>query len=315
MHVCRLALPDVLFAREVNVFLVKDDPITLIDTGPNTKDALDVLTRKLNKEGLSIEDIERVIITHSHPDHCGLLGEIQLASGAKVFVPNAIKAWIENYLVEWNVETLKIMKLLADYNVPRAYISAIMATARGRRKLATAAHVDAALVGGDLVEFSGFEFEVIHTPGHSHWCISLFEQKTRALFCGDLVIENVPIHPFMQPTAQAPEEWPNQIEMFQGSLATVRSHFPKLIYPGHGNPFTNPDDVIDKILQTFEEKQERILEIIKTGKTDLFQIGQRLNTSKTAPEQLVGLFETLNHLKRLTARGLVTEKDSSFSLS
>jgi len=67
------------YAREENgrehasssVTLIKDSKLNiLVDTGSNRK----LLMEKLSEEGLTCEDIDYIIITHTHLDHCLLIG-------------------------------------------------------------------------------------------------------------------------------------------------------------------------------------------------------------------------------------------------
>ncbi len=51
----------------------KDEALTLIDCGPNTKEAAESLSFQLKEHGVSAADIEQVVLTHHHADHSGLL--------------------------------------------------------------------------------------------------------------------------------------------------------------------------------------------------------------------------------------------------
>ncbi len=53
----------------VNAWLLRGDPLTLLDTGPRDDAALAALEAGLRREGLRIEDIELVLATHHHLDH------------------------------------------------------------------------------------------------------------------------------------------------------------------------------------------------------------------------------------------------------
>src|SRR6476646_4002738 len=50
--------------RSVNIWLLRGSPLTLIDTGPRSDEALDALEAGLRREGVRLEDIELVIPTH-----------------------------------------------------------------------------------------------------------------------------------------------------------------------------------------------------------------------------------------------------------
>jgi hypothetical protein len=60
----RLAIPTPFAVGRVNVYLIEDEPLTLVDAGPNSGTALDELGRGLEALGHSIEEIGLVILTH-----------------------------------------------------------------------------------------------------------------------------------------------------------------------------------------------------------------------------------------------------------
>ena len=73
-NIAKLILPTPYPVGDVNVYLVKGDALTLMDTGVHTKESKEVLSYQLGELGLKIKDIEQVILTHHHPDHAGALG-------------------------------------------------------------------------------------------------------------------------------------------------------------------------------------------------------------------------------------------------
>ena len=68
-----LRIPTPFAVGRVNTYLLEDDPLTLIDSGPNSGKALDELERQLGSLGHAIEDLELIIVTHQHIDHMGLV--------------------------------------------------------------------------------------------------------------------------------------------------------------------------------------------------------------------------------------------------
>jgi glyoxylase-like metal-dependent hydrolase (beta-lactamase superfamily II) len=71
----RLRIPTPFAVGRVNCYLLEDEPLTLVDTGPNSGKALDELQGQLAARGHSIDDLELVILTHQHIDHLGLIAE------------------------------------------------------------------------------------------------------------------------------------------------------------------------------------------------------------------------------------------------
>ena len=87
MKIIPLAVPTPFYVGDVNVYLIKEQPLTLIDCGPKTPEALEVLREKLKRNGVEFADIERIVLTHAHEDHCGLARQIRdEAKNAEIFV-------------------------------------------------------------------------------------------------------------------------------------------------------------------------------------------------------------------------------------
>src|SRR3981189_2902292 len=93
----RLAIPTPFAVGRVNVYLIEDDPLTLVDAGPNSGRALDELQTKLGEHGHSIDDIELILLTHQHIDHLGLVDIVASHSKAEVAAIDAAVPFVENY--------------------------------------------------------------------------------------------------------------------------------------------------------------------------------------------------------------------------
>ena len=56
-----MPIPTPFLVGRVNCYLIEDDPLTLVDTGPNSGTAFVTLERKLAEHGRRLEDLERVV--------------------------------------------------------------------------------------------------------------------------------------------------------------------------------------------------------------------------------------------------------------
>src|ERR1700759_2081003 len=81
----------------VNAWLLRGDPLTLVDTGPRTDAALQALGGGRRARGVRVEDIELVIGTHHPHDHVGLAATIKRRSGARIALLERAADYVARY--------------------------------------------------------------------------------------------------------------------------------------------------------------------------------------------------------------------------
>src|SRR5947209_9152367 len=92
-----LPIPTPFAVGRVNCYLIEDEPLTLLDSGPNSGKALDELERALRAHGRRVEDLELLVVSHQHIDHLGLIDILQRRSGADVAALDLLAPYMERY--------------------------------------------------------------------------------------------------------------------------------------------------------------------------------------------------------------------------
>src|SRR4051795_4454059 len=121
----RLAIPTPFRVGRVNCYLIEDDPLTLVDVGPNSAESLVALEDALEQRGTRVEDLERIVITHQHADHLGLIGILAERSQAEVCALDVFVPVLENFSVHSDHNDELAQALMSRHGVPRDVMIAL----------------------------------------------------------------------------------------------------------------------------------------------------------------------------------------------
>ncbi|MGW6689063.1 MBL fold metallo-hydrolase [Streptomyces sp. NPDC054961] len=188
--------------------------LTLIDAGhAGSAAAIEGAIRSL---GLRPERLERIVLTHGHPDHIGAAGELAARWGARVLAHRRDAAVIRG-------EQPVPEPVLLDWELP-LYESALSAVPQ-----APPTRVDRELEDGEVLPF-GDGAVIVHAPGHTPGSIGVHLPSHGVLFTGDCVagVGRVMLGVFNVNRAEA-------IAAF-GRLAALS---PSVACFGHGDPLTS----------------------------------------------------------------------------
>jgi glyoxylase-like metal-dependent hydrolase (beta-lactamase superfamily II) len=296
MKIIPLSIPTPFYVGDVNVYLIKEDPVTLIDAGPKTKEAADTLRSKLAENGLKTADIERIVLTHAHEDHCGLAKQIRdEAKNAEILVHE----WETGHLFGRLAQEAH-RNLLRRSGVPENVLDE-MRGLYDEISLLTDALADgefSALHDDAELEFSNGTLRVIHTPGHTPGSCSFVREADRTLICGDCVLKRITPNPIVSPDPIDPTKRFPSLAEYLVSLAKLREVRPTLAYGGHGEPVTDFEEIFNRYVRAIDDRQKRVIGLIaKTGST-AFDIAQQLfpNSFNHDVHRFLAISEAVAHL-------------------
>ena len=93
----RLPIPTPFRVGQVNCYLIDDDPLTLVDVGPELGRVAGRARGRAARARPRLEDLERIVITHQHTDHLGLVGILAERSGAEVCALDLLAPVVEDF--------------------------------------------------------------------------------------------------------------------------------------------------------------------------------------------------------------------------
>ena len=163
----RLQIPTPFAVGRVNCYLIEDDPLTLVDTGPNSGKSLDELEQQLSALGRSLEDIELVILSHQHIDHLGLVEIIASRSGAAVAAIDVVVPFVENFGDDVELDDQFAASLMLRHGIPEDVVTALRSVSRSFRAWGARAKVTRPLHDAEELRLRDRALEVQHRPGHS----------------------------------------------------------------------------------------------------------------------------------------------------
>jgi glyoxylase-like metal-dependent hydrolase (beta-lactamase superfamily II) len=259
-----LAIPTPFRVGRVNCYLIEDDPLTLVDVGPNSAQSLVALEQALAQHGRRLEELERIVITHQHADHLGLVGIIADRSGAEVCALDALVPVLEDFKRYSDASDKFAQALMLRHGIADDVVTVLGAVSLANRGWGGSAKVTHVLEHEGTLEFAGRTLQVLHRPGHSPTDTVFFDPQRRLLLAGDHLIGHISSNPLISlpPDGHVPETRPKTLLTYIESLKLTRAMPVETVLPGHGIEFTGHAQLIDERFEMHERRARKFYELI-----------------------------------------------------
>jgi hydroxyacylglutathione hydrolase len=197
--------------------------LSLIDPGLTGKGRYKI--QAIQRMGIELEFIKRIIMTHTHFDHIGCLSEIlkQLP-------------WAELWVHSLEAEPLEQGDERGVYGMDM--FQSMCQMQYGLKPGDFTFKVNRHLNGGENLEIGGMIWNVIHIPGHSMGGIALYTPSQKILIPGDVIYADYAIGRFDLHGANASE--------LKQSLLRLAEFEVDILLPGHNRIVkgVSPDYII-----------------------------------------------------------------------
>lgn len=307
----RITLGNDEFEGRNNAYVLLDgESVTLVDTGLSAPDIATDLEAGIEAAGGSVDRIDRILLTHWHPDHAALAGDLQARSGATVYVHESDAPLVRED--PWDVLRPQLNRRFEAWDLPADKRAALRewidetAPERGRPSAVEA------FDDGATFRVSGRELEAVHAPGHTAGQTAfLFDSPGgREAVVGDTIL------PVYTPNVGGADiRLDHPLTTYLSSLDRLRREGLDRVWPGHRDPITDPAARIDRIRTHHRQRTERIVGLLREeGPLTPWAVAGHLFGELEGIHVLHGPGEAFAHLDHLAGAGAAVVADGRYRL-
>lgn len=298
-----LRMPLFMALPWINVWAIADGPgWTIVDTGLNLPAATEAWSAAL-AGALGDRAVTRVLVTHMHPDHCGLAGWLTERFSTRLWMTRL------EYL------TCRLMAADTGRTAPPDGVEFYRSAGWGAAELARYVEKFGAfgqmihplpasyrrISDGESLSIDGREWIVVVGNGHSPEHACLYCPTLKLLISGDQVLprisSNVSVYP-TEPDADPLADW-------QQSLAMLKARIPDdvLVLPAHNSPFKGLHARIDQLEALHREGLARLEQVLDEPRRAVDVFGALFTRPIGASVLGMATGEAVAHLNRLVKAG------------
>ncbi|MEZ5078293.1 MAG: MBL fold metallo-hydrolase [Solirubrobacterales bacterium] len=302
-----LPVPTPFAIGKVNCYLIEDEPLTLVDTGPNSGRSLDELGRMLGERGHAIEDLELIVITHQHLDHLGLVEILVEHSGAEVAALGAAAQRLADFDEDAEREDGFAVEVMLRHGIPEDVTVALRSVSRSYRGWGSHVTVTKPLEDGHVLPFAERTVQALHRPGHSPSDTVFWDEERRILLAGDHLIARISSNPLISRPLDGSDGRPQALVTYLDSLAATREMPAAIVLSGHGEPITDHVGLIDARFTATERRKEKIYRLIEERPRTGYELAQTIWGNVAVTQAFLTLSEVIGHTDILANEGRVRE--------
>lgn len=285
----------------VNCYLIEGAELTLLDCGVDWEEGLEALESGLRQVGFRPESIDRLVVSHLHPDHVGMAPRLSERWNCAIVMHERSVERIPRY--NDTAAFAESMRGLARrHGVPEAMRPGFVDVATRAPFMPLMRNPDQIVADGDRIQLDDARWlDVLHTPGHEASHICLRDSLTGILFSGDHVL------PRITPVIMVDDEGTDVLGDYLASLQRLVELDVGLTYPAHGGIVEHGARRAEQISLHHDRRLSGMLDVVSLAPRTAWDVMlESYRPNLNSIEQRLALRETVSHLEHLRTRSQVT---------
>jgi glyoxylase-like metal-dependent hydrolase (beta-lactamase superfamily II) len=281
--------------------------VALVDTGWPTEQGMAALIDGIKRAGHDIAEVSHVLVTHAHPDHLGMAGQVRDLTGALIGMHPAERGTLGSAgKTEWRARLGNWLKSRGAPGDETAELLDVMAGAAEQH--ARLAYPDLDIEDGDLPLGAGSVIRAVWTPGHTPGHLCFHDEARNLLLTGDHVLPRITPHIGL-PAGMSGDP----LGDFQSSLRALTRYDPAEVLPAHEHRFFDLAARVEELLRHHRARLAEIEHVIACDPgLSTWAVAMALTWSRgweqtTGGMRHAAVSETWAHLVHLQARGRVAD--------
>ncbi|SDX52565.1 Glyoxylase, beta-lactamase superfamily II [Marininema mesophilum] len=303
-----VSLPLPFALKAIKSYVIRgSNGFTLIDTGLSYWQAHEAWEKARQEIGFDWTDVEKIVLTHYHPDHYGMAGMLQERCQAPVLMTETDYNQAALFFGRESDQPDRMARFYGEHGLPEEWTKQIPAHLRGFTKWVEPHPEPTFIQAGETIQLGDYSYEILHTPGHADGHVSFYDPARRLLIGGDFLLPKITPNISLWPECD-----PNPLDSYLTTLDKMKPLAVDRVFPSHGPVFEHYRERIQELMKHHGERLAEMKEWVTRKPLTATEVCFRIFGKNLSVHNLrFALSETLAHLEYLRQNGQIRRERKS----
>jgi len=248
----------------------------IVDPGPESTYA--TLRERLQSRGLSVAQLDAILLTHIHLDHAGATGSLLRENPRLAVYVHTLGA---PHMLDPSRLVASASRLWPD--TLHQLFGETLPVPRENLRI---------LEGGETLTLGTRKLEVAYTPGHASHHVSYFDAAEGVALVGDTTGIRIDNGPYILPATPPPDI---NLEIWENSFAAILARRPSRLFLTHFGFAGNPAEHIDEFRRRLHRWANLAAEVLRSASGEAEAKETFVARAQAEMQELLGAEEAEHH--------------------